>query len=38
MSERVLAATTIGAFRTEIREYPFPGGSIANFGTAVLLR
>ena len=24
MSTRVLAATTIGAFRTEIREYPFP--------------
>jgi threonine dehydrogenase-like Zn-dependent dehydrogenase len=24
MSERVLAATTIGAFRTEIREYPVP--------------
>src|SRR6266567_8622471 len=24
MPERVLAATTIGAFRTEIREYPFP--------------
>ena len=24
MSERMLAATTIGAFRTEIREYPSP--------------
>ena len=24
MPERVLAATTIGAFKTEIREYPFP--------------
>ena len=24
MQESVLAATTIGAFKTEIREYPFP--------------
>lgn len=24
MSEHVLAATTLGAFRTEVREYPFP--------------
>ena len=24
MSDRVLAATTIGAFHTEVREYPFP--------------
>jgi threonine dehydrogenase-like Zn-dependent dehydrogenase len=24
MTERVLAATTVGAFKTEVREYPFP--------------
>ena len=24
MPERVLAATTVGAFHTELREYPFP--------------